>query len=160
MDEEWKHITESNYSVRSEGRVKNNNTGKLLTPFLVGKKGNQYYAVDLRPKKSVKIHRLVAYYFIGASTLQVNHKNGNKTDNSVGNLEYCTAKENINHAWNSGLAKPQRGNDNGVSKISKDLAYKIKYTLPEKSHKEWADALGVSQNAVNLIRKGRNWAWL
>ncbi len=160
MKEEWQDIISSNYAVSSTGRVRNNKTNKILKPFLIGKKGNQYLAVDICPKKSVRIHKLVARYFIGDSELQINHKNGNKPDNSIDNLEYCTAKENVNHAWKLGLSSPKRGNNNGVSKISEEFAYKIKYSSPEKTHREWADQLGVSQNAVNLIRKGKNWSWL
>lgn len=158
--EEWKDILDSNYAVSSAGRIRNNKTSRILKAFLVGKKSTNYYAVDLPTRKSIKVHKLVAHYFIGESELQINHKNGNKADNNVSNLEYCTAKENVKHAWDTGLSKPRKGNTNNLSKIPEELARKIKYSSAGKTHREWADELGVSQNAVNLIRKGKNWSWL
>ena len=160
MNAEWKKIENSNYSISSDGQVRNDRTNKVIKPFRVGRSGNKYLAVDLRPRKNVKVHQLVAAHFLGDSVLQVNHKNGNKEDNTVDNLEYCTAKENVQHAWKIKLAKPKLGNSNGISKIPKDVAYEIKYNSPDKSHRQWAEELGVSQNAINLIRKGKNWSWL
>jgi len=61
-------------------------------------------------QKTVRIHRLVALCFIGPPGLsdQVNHINGKKDDNSVANLEWCNASENMKHSFRLGLQKPVR----------------------------------------------------
>lgn len=61
-------------------------------------------------KKHIKCHRLVLNAFLGRQpNLQVNHKNGNKFDNSLKNLEWVTALENNRHAVSTGLWKPTKG---------------------------------------------------
>lgn len=60
--------------------------------------------------KTVKIHRLVAESFIGIDNpdFVVNHINGIKTDNRLSNIEVVTQKDNVKHAWKTGLAKRKK----------------------------------------------------
>ena len=96
--ERWKKIDGyENYSVSNMGRVRNDRTMRLLRPILGG---YGYYKVNLSPgPRTVDIHRLVAESFLpnNQGLPQVNHINEDKTDNRVENLEWCTAKHNINH---------------------------------------------------------------
>jgi hypothetical protein len=64
-------------------------------------------------------HRLVARTFLGEhrAVAHINHKDGNKTNNCVDNLEWCTQQENVRHAWRIGLCSPQVGSDHGGAKL-------------------------------------------
>lgn len=97
--EEWKEIETEGYFVSSLGNIRSKNG-----PFKssITKKG--YHIIRIPHRKYARpLHRVVAELFIGKSTLQVNHKDGNKANNAVTNLEYLTCKENIRHAIESGL---------------------------------------------------------
>ena len=104
MKEVWKTIEDfPSYEVSNLGRVRNKKTSKLLT-LIPDKDG--YLRVHLNNDKNVKrVHRLVAQAFIPNKTNkdQVNHKDGDKTNNAVDNLEWCTSKENNDHALKTGL---------------------------------------------------------
>lgn len=100
----WKEISGYNgrYQVSSWGRVRNVETGKLLKPY---KNSKGYLKVGLKvhgkrvPDKH-RVNRLVAKAFIeNPNNLpQVNHKDGNKENNSVTNLEWITNSDNMKHA--------------------------------------------------------------
>jgi hypothetical protein len=97
--EAWRSIDEfPNYDVSSLGNIRNNKTGKHMK--ICVKSG--YYHIGLvndNSKKTLKVHRLVAMAFIEnpEGKLEVNHKDKNKLNNSVSNLEWMTRRENNIH---------------------------------------------------------------
>jgi hypothetical protein len=100
----WKDISNyDNYKVSSFGNVKNNNTGRILKPSKIG----GYYCVGLSnvKTKTFSVHRLVAVAFIEnpEGRPDVNHKDKNKLNNNLSNLEWVTAKENNIHRSNGVL---------------------------------------------------------
>lgn len=101
---------------------------KLLKP---GIKSAGYRFVgltnDLNERKYEMVHRLVANQFIPnpENKPTVNHKNGNKADNHVENLEWCTFSENSIHAIESGLA--HSGLKSCKSKLNKNQLLEIFY---------------------------------
>ena len=84
-------------------------------------------------KKVFKIHKAVAETFIPnpENKKTVNHINGNKQNNSLENLEWSTYSENVQHAFDTGLAKPTRGTDSPLSKLTReDVIYIRTHYIP------------------------------
>ena len=108
--ETWKVIDEVPiYQVSTLGRVKNSLTGSLIH---LQKRKKGYVKVSLyeNGKEYTRdVHRLVAKAFIPNpdNLPDVNHDNGHKDDNRVGNLYWCTRKENMQHAIETGLFTPK-----------------------------------------------------
>ena len=114
MIEEWRPIVgfEGLYEVSNTGQVRNCR-GKLLRP---GLNHNGYLKCVLCKKgktKTIYIHRLVAQAFLlnPDNLPQVNHKDEDKTNNSVDNLEWCGAKYNVNY----GCAQDKRVKTNIIN---------------------------------------------
>lgn len=136
----WKTLQSNpNYEVSSYGRVrsithkqlcKDGHTrtyqGKVLTPKL-NTYGYLFVALG-RSMDNTLIHRLVATEFIPnpSNCKCINHKDGNKSNNSVDNLEWCTHSENLVHAYKTGL--------NPIPKRVKQL------TLNGELVREWESA--------------------
>lgn len=106
---QWKEIQGYNgrYFISSNGQIKNK-YGKILKPWI----RNGYYTIGLMVNKkrtNYYIHRLVAEYFLSNPDKQknfVNHLDGDKLNNNVSNLEWCTRQENAQHAYETGLLVP------------------------------------------------------
>lgn len=93
-----------NYEVSSDGKVRNKKTGRILKPQLV--KGYERVVLSKgNVTKPATVHRLVAGTFFDGDHegLHVNHIDGNKTNNFIGNLEWVTPGENLKHAYDTGL---------------------------------------------------------
>jgi len=142
------------YAVNQAGCVFNAITGKQLKP---GKNSRGYMTVSLydgsSPKKakSFLVHRLIAEAFFGKNDLQINHKNGDKTDNRLENLEFVTAQENVDHARNV-LGKTQHGESNSRCKIPAAVVQAIKRN--DRTAQSWADELKCNANYIWQIRAG------
>lgn len=106
----WKDIAEfPNYQVSNLGRVRNKKTRHIIHQQ---ERKNGYVKVELWQdgKQTTKdVHRLVALVFIDRpiGKTEVNHIDGNKKNNEASNLEWCTRKENMKHAIDTGLFAPK-----------------------------------------------------
>lgn len=103
--EKWARVEDTNYEISNYGRMVNTKTGNLLKTQ-ANKKGYQVIRVTInRVKRTFRIHRLVAQYFVSNpnNKTQVNHIDGNKNNNRYDNLEWCSNAENAHHAIKTGL---------------------------------------------------------
>ena len=91
---------------------------KNLKPW-INSEGYSYVTFNVRCKKTAfRVHRLVAEHFIGEpleNQTDINHIDGNKQNNAVSNLEWCSRSENMLHAIKTGLFVPKKRGaaDNG-----------------------------------------------
>jgi hypothetical protein len=168
MEENWKDITgyEGYYQISSNGNVKS------CSRFRLGKNGvlikvNEkmmklktskfgYLCVGLRKdskKTMFSVHRLVAINFIENpfNKPTVNHKDGNKQNNSVANLEWSTLSEQTNHAIETGLIKPR-----GKTKYSPEFKKKVYeyFVSNDCSIYKLSQVFEISEKTAASISKG------
>ena len=90
---------------------------------------------------------------------QVNHKSGDKSDNSVDNLEYVTCRENIRHCWQAGSHGTNhcRGEANWRAKLTAEDVLVIRRLYPEVSIGQLAVLYGVTKENISLIVRRKTW---
>jgi hypothetical protein len=118
----------SHEKVRKFGRQQRIRKAKFLKPSLNKKTSYLYVNLYIEGKlKTFNLHRFVAIVFISnpLNDLQVNHKDGIKTNNRIDNLEWCTDQQNHNHASKTGLKYKFTSIYYGVY-FNKGLAHKKK----------------------------------
>lgn len=152
-----------NYVVSSKGEIWSNYKNDFLIPQ---DNGIGYMKVVLRvdgKPKNVYVHRLVAECFLPnpKGLKEVNHIDGNKRNNNLSNLEWCTGLENKNHAAKTGLTN--RGERNHAHKLTEEQIRSIRseyvYGSRDKGQYALAKKYGVSQTAIRYILNGRNWRY-
>lgn len=130
MKETWKDLIYQNkdYGDRLEisntGKIRNKNTGTIYK-LTIGKTGYLGVCISLGSasnKKMFKLHKALAETFMPHKdkNLIINHIDGDKLNNNLDNLEWCTYKENSRHAVNTKLYVPFVGCDNSKSKFTEE----------------------------------------
>lgn len=109
-------------------------------------------------------HRLVlsAYKPVeNMNELQVNHIDGNKLNNKLNNLEWCSCKENIQHACENDLISHQIGETNPFHKLTEKEVLEIIDDL--KNHipySQLTEKYNCSKSTISSIKNHRNWSYL
>lgn len=167
-NEIWSNIKGfDNYKVSNYGRVVNKSTNYELTPSV----RKNYFRVALYDSQGghwQSVHRLVAEAFIPNpnNMPQINHKDGNKQNNYVENLEWCNNSHNQLHAWRTGLQHRTAKHEKQIAKLT-ELNKRTKRTLSNEqvlfirknyvkgntTYKYFADLFGVSQKTIEMVVK-------
>ena len=160
--EQWKPIQEFNgeYEVSNLGRVRSMKryygmVGRIM-PQTIQRKG--YYAVTFWMNNKAycrKVHRLVIEAFTPNpdSLPCINHIDGNKLNNHVSNLEWCTYQANMQHAVRTGLTNPHRWTDDERKQISERNKGHI--ITPEQREKISQALKGCKHPEVSARQKGK-----
>ena len=159
---------EGRYSITADGEIWSHpkdyrgdakHSGKTLSIRLNRNSG--YMVVNLSKDNKVKtelVHRLVAMTWVEGRTEEsvVNHKDGNKLNNSASNLEWVTTQANLNHAFATGLNKGPLGESNNMTKLTEKDVFWIRDST-EISRREIADLYGITRQTVDNIVNRKTW---
>lgn len=161
---EWKEIKGfSGYKISDGGLVQSTKrkTPRILAPDV---SNCGYHRVTLSQDgitKRLFIHRLVAEYFLLKEDGKdmVNHKNGDKLDNSSKNLEWVTCSENTNHAFDTGLRAT--GEDSANAQVSNEAVHKVCEKISEGLSVSEILGMGIHKNLtkskIHDIKRRRCW---
>ena len=182
-EEIWKDVVgfEGLYQVSNLGRVKSldrvlsiktsnqvvsfsclrTKKGKVLKPV---NRGRGYLCVSLSDRdrcRLVNIHLIVAEAFLEKPRPDkvINHKDGNKANNTLENLEWVSTSENHLHAVN--FLGQLRGDTHGMSKLTEDQAKQIKSLRKlGYSAKILSEMFNIGESQVKRISSGKSWKYL
>lgn len=168
MKDEWRWVPgyEGRYKVSRSGRVKSHITSRgnkcapRLRRFTLARNG--YLVVRLNSGTDIKnygVHRLVALAFIPnpLNKGRVNHRNFNKTDNFVENLEWVTPKENTDHVWASGRMLDLHHRATLTEAAIRDIRKNYKRRSRTHGTVALGRKYGVTHHAILGVLSGETW---
>lgn len=125
--------------------------GRIIKGFVKRDGYVRVYLYKNAIKRAYYVHCLVALVFLGKNDgMQVNHKDGDKSNNHVSNLEYLSASQNVKHAIDSGLK--------GRMKVSGDIVHEIKNLANQNiTNVKIAQMYGISDSYVSMIKNNKRW---
>lgn len=161
MIEEWLAIQSYGgmYFVSNMGNIKNR-FGKILAQDC---RADQYCRICLcknNIKKNHYVHRLVLSAFIPNSTdMQCNHKDGNRSNNHLDNLEWMTSKQNVQYSFDVLNRQMPRGEQNPVSIFTeRDVQYiRASYSGKRGGIKALAQEMKANPQTIANILQNKSW---
>ena len=165
MKEIWKQIIyknqETKYDVSNLGRVRHHYNMNIKKPHK-RKDGYFYCQLHINHKiKKINVHRLVAEAFIKGKTKtrnEVNHINGDKSDNTSSNLEWVTRKENVVHAFKHNLIHPNKEFKNPNNIYNRNMVEKFVKSIKDGySIKQSCKISGIGLDTGYLIIHGKRY---
>lgn len=156
----WKDIPElSGYQASNLGNIRSLNYNKTKTIKNLSQYDNNkgYLGVKITINgigKRYLVHRLVMWSFNGKNLdLEINHKDGNKYNNNLNNLEYCTRSENVSHAYKTGLKKAPSGEKHKKSRPV--LQIKNNKIIKKYNYIKETEKYGFSHSKIVLCCQGK-----
>lgn len=163
MNEQWRDIKgyEGLYQISNFGRIKSlHYKNHRIMSVSVSNKGYERLVLSKNGKhQSVCVHVLVAKTFVANpdNKREVNHKDGDKSNNRADNLEWSTRSENMKHAHKNKLLNLKYGADNPIAKLTvEDVEYIRKnYKSHDKNFcgRALARKFGVSNDTIYKVIK-------
>ena len=161
--EKWARLQQfPDYEVSNRGQVRHHD--KMMSTWA---NSDGYRMVTLRApgiEKKARVHRLVAMAFCDGHRpgLEVNHKNGDKTNNHADNLEWVTTQENVIHSFRLGLRVPNvmLGEKNPGAKLTENDVRDIRRHAAEPYRgmfSELARRFGVSDSTIRAVVTRKCW---
>lgn len=156
----------SHYLISKNGIVKNAKTDKILSIFNRNPDLNGYPCIVLSSGNRVtqrifSLHRLLALAWLPNPKClpQINHKDGNKLNYALNNLEWCDNSHNQKHAYKMGLQKIVKGDKHHTSKLKNLEVMEIRWILKNTSLSQYeiAKIYGVHRSTILNIHLGNAW---
>lgn len=152
--EYWHNIPDvPDYQASNLGRIRSRKSGEWKVLRATPHSMNGYLVVSLRVARKYltrSVHRLVAATFLGdADGRDVNHRNGNKHDNRLANLEYLSRGDNHRHAYRTGLRPPVG------AKLTRTQVSEIRSLRGQATQQAIGRRFGVSRSTIGKIFKGQ-----
>jgi hypothetical protein len=167
MKEVWKDISgyEGLYQASNLGRIKRLKNNLI---FKNVKNHHGYYHVTLTKNKKQQtkdVHRMIAITFLPKNNNKnyINHKDCNKLNNKIENLEWCTSSENIQHALKNNLIKYRKGEGCHQHKLKEHQVMFIRKQL-ENNYRglnaKLAKMFNVHPQTITMIKQNESWSHL
>jgi len=156
----WKDIKdyENKYQISNLGKVRNIKTKKL---YITSIDSRGYYRINLYDNlgkyKTFRVHRLLGVAFIPNTNNYpcINHIDGNKANNELSNLEWCTYQQNTIHAFETGLKFGYKGEKHGMCKLTNDQVLAIR--ADNRLHRIIAKEYNVDRSTIGYIKSKKLW---
>ena len=162
MNIEWRPVVghEHLYEVSQAGAIRNRITGKERVIHV--NKSSGYLSIGLwknTKRTESMIHRIVTAAFLGPCPdgYEVNHKDRNKLNPNLENLEYVTRSENVLHAYANGVV-PRRGELGTMARLTETQALKIRASTI--SNYVLSREYKVTPQHIGDIKRGQKWKHL
>ena len=168
-----KRYRDTNYYITENGDVYSELNGKygLLNGQLkkmksrINDNGYEIIGLKIDGKSTTKrIHRMIAEMYIENPNNYpiINHKDGNKLNNHISNLEWCSYSHNLKHSYDNNLrqAAPKKGSENNMAKLTEKQVLEIRKLFDKHTIKEISEMYGVSKSCIKQIKHHRTWRHL